>query len=167
MYPPTLNERLLWLVPRSMTDRPASSWTVWRRTGHPSTRDLWPPRSGTSERTAPWGWGSAPTVRGVQSPSQRPFIWKRTLNRSLTSAHPSVNPERRGNLLHSHLPLFTFTFTFIFTFRSFSRRFYQKRVTISTFVRRRKTTIYCCQDSKEVHRTKCRALTISRLTRSP
>ena len=59
-----------------------------------------------------------------------------------------------------------------FTFRAFSRRFYPEWLTRSIFVRRerektRKTTIYLCQYSKDVHRTKCQALTITRLTHSP
>ena len=45
--------------------------------------------------------------------------------------------------------------TFTFTFRAFSRRFYPKRLTISTFVIRSET-IYHCRYSKDVHRTKCK-----------
>ena len=57
-------------------------------------------------------------------------------------------------------------FTFTFTSRAFSRCFYPKQLTISTFVRRRERTIYLCGYSKDVHRTKCQALTITRLTHS-
>ena len=42
-----------------------------------------------------------------------------------------------------------------FTFRAFSRRFYPTRHTISTFVIRSET-IYCCQYSKDAHRTQCK-----------
>ena len=48
-----------------------------------------------------------------------------------------------------------FTFTFKFTFREFRRRFYPKRLTISTFVMRSET-IYRCQYRKDVHRAKCK-----------
>ena len=46
-----------------------------------------------------------------------------------------------------------------FTFRAFSRRFYLEQLTISTFVRGR--WIYRCCYIKDVHRTKCKALTIT------
>ena len=48
-----------------------------------------------------------------------------------------------------------FTFTFTFTFSAFSRRFYPKRLTLSTFVIRSET-IYHCQYSKDGHRAKCK-----------
>ena len=57
--------------------------------------------------------------------------------------------------------------SFKFTFRAFCRQFYPKRLTISRFVRRRETTICLCLYSKDVHRTKCQALIITRLTHSP
>ena len=43
----------------------------------------------------------------------------------------------------------------IFTFRAFSWRFYQKRLTINTFVIR-SASIYRCRYRKDVHRTKCK-----------
>ena len=53
------------------------------------------------------------------------------------------------------------------TFRfTFSRRFYPKGLTISTFVIRSETIIYHCWYSKDVHRNKRQALTITRLTDS-
>ena len=45
-------------------------------------------------------------------------------------------------------------YTFTFTFRAFSRPFYPKRLTISTFVIRSET-IYRRRYSRDVHRTKC------------
>ena len=52
------------------------------------------------------------------------------------------------------------------TFKAFSRRFYPKRLTISTFVIR-SATIYRCRYRKDVHRTKCTtSTTIARLTNS-
>ena len=45
--------------------------------------------------------------------------------------------------------------TLRFTFRAFSRRFYPKWLTVSTFVIRSET-IYRCRYSKDVHRTKCK-----------
>ena len=54
-----------------------------------------------------------------------------------------------------------------FSFRAFSRRFYLKRLTISTFVRRwRNNNISLDRYSKDVHITKFQALTIARLTHS-
>ena len=52
-------------------------------------------------------------------------------------------------------------YTSTFTFRAFSRRFNQIDLLISVI------KIYCCLCSKEVHRTKCQALTTARLTHSP
>ena len=45
------------------------------------------------------------------------------------------------------------TYTFTFTFRAFSRHFYPKQLTISTFVIR-SATIHRYRYSEEVHRTK-------------
>ena len=53
---------------------------------------------------------------------------------------------------------------FTFTLRAFSKRFYPKRFTICQ--KKDKTTIYRCWCSKDVHRTKCQALSIVRLTHS-
>ena len=55
--------------------------------------------------------------------------------------------------------------TFTFVFRSCSIRFYAKRLTIST-TSYTFETIYRCRFSKDVHRTKCKALIIVRLTHS-
>ena len=52
------------------------------------------------------------------------------------------------------------TTTFTFTFRAFSRRFYPKWLTVRTFVRRKRCSIYHCRYSKDVCWTKCQALTI-------
>ena len=54
-------------------------------------------------------------------------------------------------------------------FGAFSRCFYPKRLAIITFLRRRRNNhiLYCCRYSKDVHRTKCQALTIVRFTHSP
>ena len=62
---------------------------------------------------------------------------------------------------HSHTSTNSSTFTF--TFRAFSRRFYLKRLTISTFV----SIIYCCWCSPDIHRNKSQAVTIARLINSP
>ena len=42
-------------------------------------------------------------------------------------------------------------FTFTLTFRAFSRRFYPKRLTMSTFQSEEGETIYCCRYSMDVH----------------
>ena len=55
--------------------------------------------------------------------------------------------------------------SFLFKCTAFSRYFYPKRPTISTFVRRHRN-IYRCWDSKDVHRTKCHVLSLS-LSLSP
>ena len=54
-----------------------------------------------------------------------------------------------------------------FTSSAFSGRFYWKPLTISTFVIRKGKKRYCRRYSKDVHGTKCRAPTITRLTHSP
>ena len=52
---------------------------------------------------------------------------------------------------------------FTLTVRAISRRFYPRRLTSSTFVRRKRNNSIC-PNSKDVHRTKYRAFTITRLT---
>ena len=54
-----------------------------------------------------------------------------------------------------------------FTLRAFSRRFNAKRLTIQYICQKKETTIYHCPYSKDIHRTKCLALTIVSLTHSP
>ena len=55
--------------------------------------------------------------------------------------------------------------TFTFTFKALSRRFYKKRLTISTFVRRKKQCISVGAERMFIEPI-CQALTIARLTHS-
>ena len=59
--------------------------------------------------------------------------------------------------VHLYNMIVCFAFTLHFKCRAFSRRFYPEE---------RETQIYRCRYSKDVHRTKCQALTITRLTHS-
>ena len=51
--------------------------------------------------------------------------------------------------------------------RMFSRHFYPRRLTISAFVRKEEKQQYICQNSRDVHRTKWQALTITLLYTFP
>ena len=56
---------------------------------------------------------------------------------------------------------------FTFTFKPFSRHFHPKCLTINIHLSEERETIYRCWFSTDIHRNKCQALAIARLTPSP
>ena len=93
------------------------------------------------------GWVTFPMrdSRVIERPC-RHSVPKGWLTSQPHSSQPVILNTEHKRRLHLH---------FTFTFRAFSRRFYPKRLTISTFVIR-SATIYLCRYSKDVHRTKCK-----------
>ena len=73
--------------------------------------------------------------------------WSKLLSKSLKNVSSLVYVEEDGYI------------TVSLTLRAFSRRFYPKHLIISELLRRREK-LYRCWFSKDVHRTKCQALTI-------
>ena len=65
------------------------------------------------------------------------------------------NYNKKLTTQYFYCVLLVISFKFTFTFRAFSRHFYPKRLTISTFVTR-SASIYRCRYRKDVHRTKCK-----------
>ena len=93
-----------------------------------------PPSAASFHIRATPPWSSVPLMMTAAKPAS--MMTNCTASVQITAFRPPCN-------------------TFTFTFRAFSRRFYPKRLTISTFVIRSET-IFCCWYSKDVHRTKCK-----------